>query len=184
MHFCFWFFVTRATFNSSYPPKRKIVLSGESEAQVNINKTSVFARAYICDCFNIVSRIVAWFRVIMDQFIKAFQRSRIMKVQLEICKTPFIPTVESRRPKMPFELWNTWRDSNINCSNAGENNGSKVVLVVTNDFSDERNHAHSQCIDKTVSHHQKRERFRKQGRVSAEKWIEKKRQVNPTCTIK
>ena len=38
---------------------------------------------------------------------------------------------------MPFELWNTWRDSNINWWNAAENNGKEMVLFADgweNDF--------------------------------------------------
>ena len=75
----------------------------------------------------------------MVQFIKTFRRFRIMKSQLEICKILLISAVESGRygAKMPFELWNTWRDSNINCWNAAGNNGKEmaVVLTVENDFS-------------------------------------------------
>lgn len=32
---------------------------------------------------------------------------------------------------MPFELWNSWRDSNIKWWNVAENNGKKMVLVLT-----------------------------------------------------
>lgn len=40
-----------------------------------------------------------------------------------------ISAVESGRhgAKMPFELWNTWRDSNINCWNAAGNNGNEIA---------------------------------------------------------
>lgn len=56
-----------------------------------------------------------------------------MKSQLEICKIPLISAVESGRheAKMPSELWNTWRDSNINCWNAAENNGKEMVAMLT-----------------------------------------------------
>lgn len=56
-----------------------------------------------------------------------------MKSQLEICKISFLSAVESERHegKMPFELWNTWKDSNINCWNAAGNNGKEMVTMLT-----------------------------------------------------